>query len=190
LSNRTAIFIDGAYLDKLLELEFRRTRIDFGHLAEQVSGDGEILRTYYYHCPPHMSAVPTEEERARAESKERFFSALARLPRFQTRLGKLVYRGEDRDGRPIFIQKLVDIMLGVDLVQLSATRQINRAVLVAGDSDFVPALEVAKLHGVLTVLWHGPMRSGQNSTVHRELWDCCDDRFEITSELIQRVQRD
>lgn len=189
LINRTAIFIDGAYLDKLLELEFNRTRIDFGKLSKQVNGKGELLRTYYYHCPPHVSAVPTEEEKARAESKDRFFAALSRLPRFQTRLGKLVYRGEDRDGRPIFIQKLVDIMLGVDLVQLAATRQISRAVLIAGDSDFVPAIEVAKGHGVLAELWHGPARSGPSSTVHRELWDCCDERFEITEELIRQVKR-
>lgn len=188
--DRTAIFIDGAYLDKLLELEFNRTRIDFGKLAKHVNGTGEILRTYYYHCPPHVSSVPTDEEKARADSKDRFFSALSRLPRFQTRLGKLVYRGEDRDGRPIFIQKLVDIMLGVDLVQLAATRQISRAVLVAGDSDFVPALDVAKNHGVLTVLWHGPVRSGPSSTVHRELWDCCDDRYEITSDMIQKIRRE
>lgn len=189
MHSRAAIFVDGAYLDKLLELEFNRTRIDFGLLARRVAGTSDILRTYYYHCPPHVSAVPTDEERARADSKDRFFSALGRLPRFQVRLGKLVYRGEDRDGRPIFIQKLVDIMLGVDLVQLSATRQITEAILVAGDSDFVPAVEVAKSHGVLTILWHGPIRSGPTSTVHRELWDACDERFELGAELIQGVRR-
>jgi len=117
----------------------------------------------------------------------RFLSALSSLPRFRVRLGKLAFRGTNQQGAPIFVQKRVDIMLGVDMVQLAATRQIARAVLLVGDSDFVPAVEVVKQHGVLTVLWHGPRRPGQANTVHRELWDACDDRFELTQPLITRV---
>jgi uncharacterized LabA/DUF88 family protein len=183
--NRAAVFIDGAYLDKVLELEFDRKRIDFGLLAQHVAQESDILRTYYYHCPPHVSQVPTPEETDRADAKSRFFLALSRLSRFQVRLGKLAYRGEDRDGRPIFIQKLVDIMLGVDLVQLAATRQISRAVLVAGDSDFVPAIEAAKQLGVMVSLWHGPNGKG----FHRSIWDVCDERHEITMEMVNGLWR-
>jgi len=72
-------------------------------------------------------------------------------------------------------------MLGVDLVQLSATKQINTAILLAGDSDFVPAIEVAKQHGVLVELWHGPRSGAGHTTVHNELWSECDEREEITA---------
>lgn len=77
------------------------------------------------------------------------------------------------------------------MVQLAATKQITRAVLLAGDSDFVPAVEAVKQNGVLMVLWHGPLSaSGRaHSSTHRELWGACDDRFEITSALVTRVQR-
>lgn len=184
---RAAIFIDGAYLDKTLQFEFSQVRIDFGLLSERMAGRASVLRTYYYHCPPYMSMEPTPDERVRADAKDRFFSALARLPRFQLRLGKLVRRGEDRDGRPIFVQKLVDIMLGVDLVQLAATRQISQAVLLVGDSDFLPAIEVAKQLGVMVVLWHGPMSA--NGSVHRDLWESCDERHEITQGVIDDLRR-
>lgn len=186
--DRTAIFLDGAYFDKLLELEFNRSRVDFGLLVKELAPNDNVFRTYYYHCPPYMSNVPTDDESRRMEAKDRFFSALSSLPRFQVRLGKLVYRGNDTDGHPIFVQKLVDIMLGVDLVQLAATRQITRAIVVAGDSDFVPAIEAAKAHGVLVSLFHGPSR-GTSSTVHRELWDVCDERFAITGELVNSSKR-
>ena len=192
ITDRTAIFIDGAYFDKLLELEFNRSRIDFGKFVQSVGGDDNVFRTYYYHCPPYVSQVPTEEETRRAEAKDRFFSALSSLPRFQVRLGKLVYRGQDERGKPIFIQKLVDIMLGVDLVTLAATRQITRAILVAGDSDFVPAVDAAKMHGVLISLWHGPTKNGMqlsHSTVHLELCDACDERFEMDSEFVKSIRR-
>ena len=187
--DRTAIFIDGTYLNKLLEREFNRARIDYHLLAQHLARGVDILRTYYYHCPPHQSSPPTEDELARVRSSEQFFAALRRLPRFEVRLGKLAYRGQDNDGRPIFIQKRVDIMLSVDLVQLAATRQITRAVLLAGDSDFVPAVQVAKGHGVLTVLCHGPIRPGTNNTVHHELWSECDDRFELTGDVIDTLRR-
>ena len=187
--NRTAIFIDGTYLNKLLEREFGRARIDYHLLAKHLAGDSEILRTYYYHCPPHQSSPPTEEEAARARSSEQFFTALRRLPRFEVRLGKLAYRGQDHDGRPIFIQKRVDIMLSVDLVRLAATSQITQAVLLAGDSDFLPAVEVAKNHGVLMSLCHGPTRQPGSNTVHHELWSGCDERHELTMNIIDTLRR-
>ena len=187
--NRTAIFIDGTYLNKLLEREFGRARIDYHLLARHLAGGSEILRTYYYHCPPHQSSPPTEEELVRARSSEHFFTALRRLPRFEVRLGKLAYRGLDHDGRPIFIQKRVDIMLSVDLVRLAATSQITQAVLLAGDSDFLPAVEAAKNHGVLLNLCHGPTRQPGANTVHHDLWSACDERTELTMDVIDELRR-
>jgi uncharacterized LabA/DUF88 family protein len=187
---RTAIFIDGGYLKKLLEREFNGARIDMARLVVKFAADTDLLRSYYYDCPPYQSNPPTDEERSRVASRDRFFTALQRLSRFQVRLGKLAYRGVDSKGEPIFDQKRVDIMIGVDMVQLAATRQITRAVLLAGDSDFVPAVDAVKQHGVLVVLWHGPLRRGRNGTVHQELWDSCDERFEITPELIREVRRE
>ncbi len=187
--DRTVIFIDGTYLNKLLERDFNRTRIDYHQLAEILAQGTPILRTYYYHCPPHQSTPPTEEELSRARSSEQFFAALRRLPRFQVRLGKLAFRGNDPEGRPIFIQKRVDIMLCVDMVLMALSGKVGRMVLLAGDSDFVPAVEVAKLQGVVVSLWHGPNRFGSGGTVHQELWDECDDRNELTLEMIQGIKR-
>lgn len=186
--DRSAIFIDGAYLDRLLEREFARARLDVGRLVQELAADSAILRSYYYDCPPYQSDPPTEDERLRTAAKDKYFTALSRLPRFEVRLGKLAFRGRTSEGKPIFQQKRVDIMLGVDMVQLAATRQIQRAILLAGDSDFVPAVEAVKPHGVLVMLWHGPRIRGE-ATVHRELWESCDERFEIDKVLIEKVRR-
>jgi len=184
---KTAIFIDGAYLDKILEYGFGRTRIDFERFVAEI-GDGSMLRSYYYHCRPYVSQEPTPEETQRFEAKERFFRALGNIPRFQVRLGRLVFRGNNENGRPIFIQKLVDVMLSVDMVQLSATRQINRVILVAGDNDFLPAIEATKRLGVLVSLLHGPPINGFSSS-HNDLWQASDERKEIGQQLIQRIKR-
>lgn len=155
LVDRSVVFLDGGYIDKLLEDHFNRQRIDYGAFVSEIAASSNIVRTYYYHCPPYQSNPPTEEERERLSRKQAFFNALSRLNRFQLRLGKLEKRGEE-NGRPLFVQKRVDIMLGVDMVQLAATRQIQKAILVAGDSDLLPAVEATKQLGVVVSLWHGP----------------------------------
>lgn len=182
--DRVAIFIDGAYLDFGLRDQFDMARIDYGMLAEELSGEKELLRTYYYHCLPYQSDPPTKDEAERFGRMQAFVNQLERLQRFRVRLGKLAFRGCRDDGRPIFVQKRVDIMLGVDLVQLGLKSQISTAVLIAGDSDFLPAVEVARNEGVVLHLYHfGAHRP------HRDLWDACDERTEITPDLIDKVRR-
>jgi len=45
---RTAIFIDGAYIDYGLRDQFDLARIDCSLFAQRLANDQEILRTYYY----------------------------------------------------------------------------------------------------------------------------------------------
>ena len=85
-----------------------------------------------------------------------------------------------QDGRPIFQQKRVDILLGVDLTLLAAKRQIQTAILIAGDSDFIPAVRAAKDEGVAMVLVHG-------DNCHHDLWQEADERFRIDQKLIDSV---
>ncbi|HEX8907167.1 MAG TPA: NYN domain-containing protein [Longimicrobiaceae bacterium] len=177
---QTAIFVDGGYFDRVSR-DCGSPRIDFGKLATELSRPDDLLRTYYYHCLPYMSPVPTPEEEERYAGKQRFFSALNRLNRFEVREGKLEYRGTDRESsRPIFEQKRVDIYLGVDLVLLAVKQRIHRAILITGDSDFLPAIRAAKNEGVLIHLFHG---TGPQQP-HRDLWEEADDRTVITPELL------
>ena len=178
----TAIFVDGGYFDRVSR-DCGSPRIDFGKLATELAKPDELLRTYYYHCLPYMSPVPTPEEEERYAGKQRFFSALNRLNRFEVREGKLEYRGTDRESnRPIFEQKRVDIYLGVDLVMLATKQRIHRAILITGDSDFLPAIRAAKNEGVLIHLFHG---TGPQQP-HRDLWEEADDRTVITPDLLTR----
>jgi hypothetical protein len=123
--------------------------------------------------PTYQSNPPTDEERARFASAHRFYTALKRLPRFDVRLGRLHYRGDDRDGKPIFIQKRIDCMVGVDMALLAGKQKITNVALFSGDSDLIPAIEAVKREGVLTTLWHGGMSI--NCRPSRELFDICED---------------
>lgn len=49
-------------------------------------------------------------------------------------------------------QKGVDIRIGIDIVSLALRNQVEKIVLIAGDSDFVPAAKVARREGIDFVL--------------------------------------
>ncbi|MDA8211098.1 MAG: hypothetical protein M0021_04375 [Clostridia bacterium] len=59
MSDKVGIFIDGAYLDKILQDEFGSPRIDYEKLAGWMSQGIPIFRTYYYHCLPYQGNPPT-----------------------------------------------------------------------------------------------------------------------------------
>ena len=49
-------------------------------------------------------------------------------------------------------QKGVDMKIGIDIASLAYKRQVERIVLIAGDSDFVPASKLARREGIDFVL--------------------------------------
>ncbi len=173
---RSAVIIDGAYLDKVLENDFSGARIDMGKLGDELTGPMERMRTYYYHCMPFMSDPPTAEEKKRFASMDSFIFNLKKLPRFQVRQGKLQKIGAQ------FKQKRVDIWMAVDLVRMSSSKQIEKAILITGHSDLVPAIEVARDEGTVVVLYYSP------HSRHDELLQACDERYEITRNLIEKIK--
>jgi uncharacterized LabA/DUF88 family protein len=195
---RLAIFVDGGYVDALATDEFS-IPVDFGKLANEITKvvasktpePVDLLRTFYYHCLPYQSNPPTDEERVRFAQKRSFFNALQRLPRFALREGRLAFKGLSIAGEPIFQQKRTDLLLGLDFALLSGKRQITHAVVLAGDSDLLPAFRVAKDEGILVWLFHGPRKSKKNgrSTFADELWLNADERFEIDEAFMKLVAR-
>ena len=71
-------------------------------------------------------------------------------------------------------------MLSVDLVQLSARGHISQAALLAGDSDFIPAVAAAKSEGVLVRLYHG-------RNCHNDLLRNADERIRLNQDMIDSL---
>ena len=49
-------------------------------------------------------------------------------------------------------QKGVDMKIGIDIASLAYKKQVDKIVLISGDSDFVPAAKLARREGVDFVL--------------------------------------
>lgn len=191
---KIAFFIDGAYLDKVLEFNFDMARIDYGKFVDNlVKEDEEVVVVYYYHCLPYSPPNPDEEDENRVSRKRKFFGALSGLSRFNVRLGHLVFRGTAKETlRPIYIQKRIDGMLTADMV-LSCTDPdypVHSAYLIAGDSDFIPAVQA--LYGafeVPTVLVHGASLNEENNMIHNSLARAVSGTVQISEEVIKQSLR-
>jgi len=131
-----------------------------------------LHRVYWYDAPPLNTRV-TKPLRgggihfgatALARSNAALLEALCDSPYVSVRRGDLVFRGwkirpgkltagdacvtlTAQDLEPNIHQKGVDMRLGLDIAALTLKAHISAIVLVAGDSDFVPAMKFARREG-------------------------------------------
>ena len=58
----------------------------------------------------------------------------------------------EEDFRISFEQKGVDMRIGIDIASLTYKKQVSQIILIAGDSDFVPAAKMARREGIDFIL--------------------------------------
>ena len=188
-TDRLALFLDAGYLDKLVSDAFADVQggrkvplpLDYKRLGAALAGD-RPWRVFYYHAMPWVSDPPLPAEHAVFQAKQRFVDFLGRLPRWELRAGVVERRDDPRRGAVWYEQKRIDVSLAVDLVRLAWRQEISRAVLVAGDSDFVPAVEDARQAGVRVTLRYAP------GTAHEDLIAACDEALPLTRSELEAVR--
>lgn len=186
--DKSAVFLDGGYLTKLTKYVFikedgKPSKPDFGCLGKKLSEErsAELLRTYYYQCPPYQSSYPTQDEKYRKKQHDTFTYNLKQIKQFQLREGRLL-KTFDESGKPDFIQKGVDVLLAIDMVRLALKGAIQKVILVASDSDFIPAVRAIKEEGVMVHIYY---YNNREFSFSRELVTECDDRHELTHKHFQ-----
>lgn len=183
--DRAGIFIDHGYLQKLLE-DYGIRHMDYLDFCEKLCEGGITrFRTYLYDCMPYQSDPPTEEEKRHYASKQRFFTALNRMPRFEVKYGKLQKLPDPASLTGYkFVQKRVDVLMSVDIVRMSAEKQIFRIIMVTGDSDLVPAVMTAKDAGSEVWLYYA---NTARTFAHDELREACDECRELTQDFLNTI---
>ena len=153
---------------------------------DQIESQENLYRIFYYDCHPSdfkihhpitnklIDFARTDEYRFRKD----FFEQLKKKRKMALRLGRLatykkwkissddlkallnndisVTELTERQISLNFIQKGTDIKIGIDIASLALKKQVNRIILISGDSDFVPAAKLARREGIdfiLDPLW-------------------------------------
>jgi uncharacterized LabA/DUF88 family protein len=138
-TERVMIFIDGSNLYHSLKSFFKRTDIDIGKLCNKLLNRRRLVRIYYYNAK-----VGFKEEPQRYRDQQAFFAGVNAIPYSELRLGRLVYH--NWPNTPPY-EKGVDVQLATDMITHSSKNNYDVAVLVAGDNDFVGALQSIKDNG-------------------------------------------
>ncbi|MFC1948618.1 NYN domain-containing protein [Chloroflexota bacterium] len=138
-SERLMIFIDGSNLYHSLKAYFKRTDIDIGKFCQKIQNKRRLIRIYYYNA-----MVGRREEPDRFRDQQAFFASVSAIPYCELRLGRLVYINWPNS--PPY-EKGVDIQLTTDLLTHSYKNNYDAAILVAGDSDYVGAVQAVKDNG-------------------------------------------
>lgn len=132
-----------------------------------------------------------------------FFRELMHQRKFALRMGRLAEEQAFYNIKPAVIKKLlnksitiddlterdfsidikqkgVDMRIGVDIASVTFKKQVDRIILISGDSDFVPAAKQARREGIDFIL--DPMRS----TIKEDLFEHIDGmRTKVPKEPLQ-----
>lgn len=174
--DKVAIFVDLGYLNHITS-QLGNLRIDYNKLSNHfLSSEETHYRTYVYYCPPYQSNPPTDEEKLKKSKYDKFITVLKKMPRMEIRSGRLV-----KKSNTTFVQKRVDTYFAIDLVKLSLQKNIQKAILIAGDSDFVPAIKEAKEQGIMVKILYYP------GTIHDELRECADEVEQLRLDTIKEI---
>lgn len=134
------IFIDGSNLYHSLKNIFGRTDLDIGKFCHKLLGRRKLGRIYYYNAK-----VGKKEEPERYKHQQAFFASINEIPYSELRLGRLVYTANWPNVPPY--EKGIDVQLTTDMITHGFKNNYDVSILVAGDNDFVSALQAVKDNG-------------------------------------------
>ena len=169
------IFIDGGYLRALLK-RYDNFPLDYLKLSDKISKliGAERLRTYYYDCLPILK----KGNEKHYQNKKNFIKQLNLLSRFEVKLGELQLIGNT------YKQKKIDVLMSLDIAKKCFERQIDYAVLIAGDSDFVPVIDEAKNQGAVIYLY------AYHNSLSEELLNKVDEFCDLNQEFLEDCKLD
>lgn len=169
---RSAVFIDAGYLIKMCHI--KQKKLNFLKLSDELTIGTERVKTIFYDTLP----IPNSPKGIRLLAKtQKFHSRIRKLDKFEIRLGRQQkIKGE-------FIQKGVDMRLGVDLVQMSMNKNIEKAVIITADSDFEYAIEKAQEAGTVVSLAYFP-----GSKINLQLLQKVSERVLLDDALLERCK--
>ncbi|MHA2296901.1 MAG: NYN domain-containing protein [Candidatus Hodarchaeales archaeon] len=171
---RGAVIIDGGYWEAL-KRSSGNPDVDILRLSDFLCRPAYRLRTCYFD--------------GKDQARQSIHGQLELLERFEVILGDVVERPMNcpncSSRFTVPTQKRVDVMMAVKIVHLASTKQVDMIVLLAGDRDFLPVVEVAKAAGVVIRLAHG---TTELAKVAPSLYRAVDERVHLSQTLLNQFR--
>ncbi len=140
------LFVDGTNLDYRCLEAFGRDDIDFDLLFAALTAGTRLLHTHYFTAPYIRMS---DERRYRKQTGD--FNQLRKMPNVTLHLGRHQVRQVEcyKCGHRYiaYTEKGTDVGAAARLVQAACHKEAGRLILVSGDNDFWPALEIGRAEG-------------------------------------------
>lgn len=171
------IFIDGAYLSLVSKFlgKGKHLKFDIKKFAENIAKEENFIckEIFYYNCPPFQGTPPTSEQEKRKAGYDKFISKLD-LAGIRVREGRCQMINNE------YAQKGVDVLLSIDLVRKA--NEIKKFILVACDTDFVPAInDIREKDKVKVILYYFKDKNTKFS-MSDHILSVCDKKIKLTKE--------
>lgn len=141
----------------------------------------ELYRLFYYDCPPYQGKEDNPISKmevdfsslAKFHSRSRFLNEMSGKDFVAMRLGMIRPGGwtltdrwvkktlnsnlpmQSPQAQDVYFnmeQKGVDMRLGIDVATLALKQQVERIIVISGDTDMIPAIKLARREGVQVAL--------------------------------------
>ncbi len=183
----TAILIDNMYFEHICSA-YGCERVDYTKIPDILLRTGEEhFRTFVFDALPYVPDFnPQTDQIERKANKKSFLDKLQYLERIAVELGEVrpkftkCYKCKNEFSVPI--QKLVDVKISVRLTSLAWQKVVSKIVLVAGDSDLIPAVEAINGSGTTVRLAYAEVGSVRTS---KSLIRACPEKSILTEGNIK-----
>ena len=170
---RIAVLVDWENFRKTLDRASRRFGISkevFSYndvdklislISKFVDEGEEIYRVFFYVSEPvkkarwksdTFSIDQNQRYKRLYDVATTFLKTLRTKDLISIRRGKLEFRGYKANGKPLFTQKQVDMLIGIDIAHLSYLKLVDRVIVCSLDKDLVPALKLARINGLQVII--------------------------------------
>ena len=194
---RFIILLDGGFIKPKFVKAFNREPIaaDIKAVSDRIisynnPGD-ELIRIYYYDSPPSDKKITRPVSKTVLDlgttpafiANRKLLSDLKHTDNFAVREGRLTTFGwklkakaigkptaqlQDKDFSIDIRQKGVDMKIGLDIAWISLDKIADRILVVTGDSDFIPAIKLARKNGIQVYLFTLDHGVNQELTEHAD----------------------
>jgi len=174
---KVAIFVDWDNLRHILATIKRKVKLDkFDHnnpshlsflFDEFIDQNEQIYRIFFYTAKP----LSDDEIRKQLKSKDRsafekycqnrtnsiyeiatsFLDAIIEEPYIALRCGVLKVRGM-KSKTPDIVQKQVDMLMGLDISEVTFNKHAQKILVFSKDTDMKPALKIARINGLEVIV--------------------------------------
>ena len=135
---RIAIFIDAGNM--FHASNSLKVKINYKRLINLLKKDRWLLRAYFYTGIPTPNLNLPQEYREQLRKQQNFLNELQNIGiKVKTMPLKKTPEG--------FIEKGVDVLLATDMIVLAYNNAYDTAILVSGDSDYIPVVEMIQQLG-------------------------------------------